>query len=51
MVRPRFHSSRPDHWNVPRPKQDANQRLSVHGPVLPMEDKPKGWLRRLFRRT
>ncbi len=34
---PRFHSSRPDGWTVPRPPQDASRRRFIHGPVQPME--------------
>ncbi len=42
-----FHSSRPDHWTMPRPHSDASLRHMMHGPVQPMEE--PGFFRKLFR--
>ena len=32
------HSSRPDHWTMPRPHQDASLRYRMHGKLQPMHD-------------
>ena len=31
------HSSRPDHWTMPRPVQDASMRYRTHGPIRPQD--------------
>ncbi|MEE4154599.1 MAG: hypothetical protein V2I27_10610 [Erythrobacter sp.] len=43
-----FHSSRPDHWNSPRPVSDPCLRALAYGKVRPMEE--PSWLERLFGR-
>jgi hypothetical protein len=43
-----YKSSRPDHWTMPRPYQDASSRYIKHGPIRPMEE--PGFWRRLFGR-
>jgi len=48
MPRQCFRSSRPDKWTMPRPNMDPIRRRIVYGPVLPMEEENKGWLRRLL---
>ena len=45
-----FHSSKPDTWVMPRPYQDASLRLRTHGPILPMEEEPRGFFARLLGR-
>ncbi len=44
----RFNSSNPDPWTKPRPWHDASLRYMKHGPIQPMEGKPRGFLA-LFR--
>jgi hypothetical protein len=41
----RFHSSKPCHWNVPRPHTDASLRYMKHGPIQPL-DYPPGFVRK-----
>ncbi len=43
-----YHSSKPDAWVMPRPYQDASLRLRTHGPILPMEQEPRGFWARLL---
>ena len=48
MASLQFRSSRPDAWVMPRPYQDASLRFRTHGPILPMEEEPRGFFARLF---
>jgi hypothetical protein len=45
-----YRSSKPDAWIMPRPYQDASLRFRTHGPILPMEEEPRGFLARLLGR-
>ena len=48
MASLQFRSSQPDNWTVPRAYQDASLRLRTHGPILPMEQEPRGFFARLL---
>lgn len=48
MMPTSYRSSRPDNWTLPRPHTDASQRYMKHGPIQPMDEKPRFW-RRLLR--
>lgn len=34
---PRYISSRPDQWTMPRPHRDASSRMHTFGPIEPMD--------------
>ena len=43
-----YRSSRSNSWTMPRPVQDASQRLLKHGPIQPMA-RESGFLSRWMR--
>ncbi len=49
MTLPRFTSSRPDAWIMPRPIPGDARRRQVNGPLLGMDER-EGWLARLLKR-
>jgi hypothetical protein len=48
MTASRYSSSKPDSWTKPRALLDPVQRYMTHGPIQPMEGKPRSFLS-LFR--